>query len=194
MKSTESEKAVQQAIIASIKREFIKASWWDEVQEDVKTRLNYLVDNVDKIGALFTYSFMSVFSWEFERRRLEGNKTVTSPSAAYFSTLMGMRISEEAYQCGLLPTRAMLDLYDFVQPNDADVAACLMFCYKVEMLQKSGMLEVDDMELKTSPSEMAKVLQTKKRKTKPPIQEEVIEWEDPTDPTDPIDPIDPSNN
>ncbi len=75
-----------------------------------------------------------------------------------------------------------LDLYDFVQPNDADVAACLMYCHKVEILEKSGMLELKNMELKTSPSEMARVLRPRKKKAKPkPIQEESISWEDDED-------------
>lgn len=175
------ESEVQHLIIASIKRELMKAAWWNEVQEDVKTRLNWLVDHIEEIGSLFAHSFMSLFRWEFERRRLDGKKTPT-PAAAYFSTLMGMRISEEAYQCGLLPTRAMLDLYDFVQPNDSDVAACLMFCHKVEIMEKAGMLEAGDMELKTSPSEMAKILRPKKRKQAKPIQEENITWDDDSDP------------
>ncbi len=178
---SESEKIVRQAIISALKREFIKASWWDEVQEDVKTRLNWLVEHIEDLGSIFAHSYMSLFRWEFDRRRLEG-KNVTSPMASYFSTLMGMRISEEAYQCGLLPTRAMLDLYDFVQPNDADVAACLMYCHKVEVLEKSGMIELKDMELKTSPSEMAKLLRPgKKKKKAKPIQEESIPWEDDED-------------
>lgn len=174
---SESEKNVQRTIIASLKREFIKASWWDEVQDDVKTRLNWLVDHIEQVGSLFARSFMSLFRWEFERRRLEGKKA-TNPMASYFSTLLGMRLSEEAYQCGLLPTRAVLDLYDFVRPTDADVAACLMFCHKVEILEKAGMLTIDDIDLKTSPSEMARILRSPKKKQAKPIQEETIVWDD----------------
>ena len=173
--SQESDKIVQQAIITSLKREFIKASWWEEVQEDVKTRLNWLVEHVDEVGSLFARSFMSLFCWEYERRKLEGT-VVTNPMASYFSTLMGMRISEEAYQCGLLPTRAVLSLYDYVQPNDADVAACLMFCHKIEVLEKSGMLVMNETELKTNPSEMAKILRSPRKKKAKPIQEETITW------------------
>lgn len=174
----ESQKAVKQAIVASIKREFIKANWWGEVQEDVKTRLNWLVDHIDEVGSLFTRSFMSLLRWEFERRRRDGER-VTNPMTGYLSTLMGMRISEEAYQCGLLPTRAVLNLYDFIQPNDADVAACLMYCHKVEILEKSGMLQIDETKLRTSPTEMAKVLRSRKKKqAQPKIQEEIIPWDD----------------
>lgn len=175
--SHDSEKIVQQAVIHSLKREFIKASWWDEVQDDVKTRLSWLVEHIDEIGSLFTLSFMSLFRWEFERRKLEGD-LVTNLTASYVATLMGMRISEEAYQCGLVPTRACLNLYDYIEPNDADVAACLMFCQKVEALEKAGILSMDGMELKTSPSEMAKLLRTRKKKKDKPIQEETVEWDD----------------
>lgn len=173
----ESDKIVKQAVVMSLKQEFIKASWWDEVQDDVKTRLNWLVENIDRTGPLFARSFMSLFSWEFERRKTEGNN-VTNPMASYFSTLMGMRISEEAYQCGLLPTRAVLNLYDYVKPNDADVAACLMLCHKIEILEKSGMISMTEAELKTSPSEMAKLLRSPRKKKAKPIQEETITWDD----------------
>lgn len=175
--SQESDKLVRQAVITSLKQEFIKANWWGEVQEDVKTRLNWLVEHVDDVGLLFVRSFMSLFCWEFERRKLEGNN-LPNPMASYFSTLMGMRISEEAYQCGLLPARAVLNLYDYLEPNDADVAACLMFCHKIEILEKSGMLIMNKTRLKTSPSEMAKILRSPRRKKVKPIQEETIIWED----------------
>lgn len=173
---SQADKVVRLAITTSLKRELMKASWWKEVHEDVKTRLDWLVDNVDKAGSLFARSYMSLFSWEFERRKLEGD-SVTNPMASYFSTLMGMRISEEAYQCGLLPTRAVLNLYDYVQPTDADVAACLMLCHKIEVLEKSGMILMHETELKTSPSEMAKILRPP-RKKKAKIQEETITWDE----------------
>ncbi len=171
-----SEKIVQQVIVNSLKQEFIKASWWEEVQEDVKARLNWLVEHVDEAGSIFAHSFMSLLRWEFEQRKIDG-KHVPSPMASYFSTLMGMRISEEAYQCGLLPTRACLNLYDYIKPNDADVAACLMFCHKVEILEKSGMLTMGDPELKVCPSEMAKLLRVQKKDQDKQIQEENIMWE-----------------
>lgn len=182
--SQEAKKIVQRAIIDSLKQEFIKASWWDEVQDDVKTRLNWLVEHVEEAGSPFANSFMTLLRWEFERRKLEGTNAV-NPMASYFSTLMGMRISEEAYQCGFLPTRACLNLYDYVEPNDADVAACLLFCHKVEVLEKANILSMNATEL-TSPSEMAKLLRTRKKSTKPtkPIQEETVTWDDSED--DPV--------
>ncbi len=176
----EPEKIVQQAIINSLKREFVKASWWEEVQDDVKSRLSWLVEHIEETGSLFAHTFMSLFRWEFERRKLEGSRVI-NPMTSYFSTLIGMRISEEAYQCGLLPVRACLSLYDYVEPNDADVAACLMFCHKVEVLEKAGMLSMEDLELKTSPTEMAKLLRTPRKKKAKKIQEENIAWEDSDD-------------
>lgn len=178
------EKIVHQAIVQSLKKEFLKSSWWSEVQDDVKTRLDWLVEHVEEVGPLFARSFMSVFRWEYERRRREG-ENVTNPMASYFSTLMGMRISEESYQCGLLPTRTMLNLYDFIEPNDADVAACLMFCQKVELLEKSEMLVAGD-ELKISASEMAKVIKIDKKKEAKPVQEETVTWKDTDDQDDPV--------
>lgn len=160
--------AVRQAIIASIKTELMKVDWWDEVQEDVRTSLEGIIDHVDRIGTLFSRSFMILFRWEFERRHLK-TKGLTSPYAGYVSSLLGMRISEEAYQCGILPTRAVLDIYDYVRPNDSDVAACLFLCHKIEVLELMGALVHDDEKMKTTPSEMAQVIkaQVKKRKRTP---------------------------
>lgn len=171
----ESEKNVRRAIVDSLKREFLKAKWWNEVQGDVKNRLNWMVEHIQEAGPRFTHSFMSLFRWEFERRKLEG-EDVVNPLASYFSTLMGMRISEEAYQCGFLPTRACLNLYDFLEPNDADVAACLMFCHKVEILEKTGMLSMDKIEQKIHSSDISKLLRNRKKQDKP-VQEETIVWE-----------------
>lgn len=176
-----SEKKARRAIIHSLKQSLMKASWWDEVQDDVKTRLDWLADRVVEVGPLFASTYMSLFRWEFERRRLEG-ETATNPMAAYLSALLGMRISQEAYECGLLPTRAILNLYDYLRPNDADVAACLMFCNKVEILEKSGIIERKDEELKTSSAEMSKILlKTEKKNTAKKI-EETLTWEDQTEP------------
>ena len=123
---------------------------------------------------------MALFRWEFERRREEGVST-THPMATYLSAIMGMRISEEAFQCGHLPTRSILGLYDYVEPNDSDVAACLFLCNQIEILQKTGMLQDFDSDLRTNPSEMAKLLKAKtpaKNKNKAEIEEKTINWDD----------------
>lgn len=177
--SQESEKAVQTAIVASIKKAFVGTKWWGDVQEDVRTRLEWIVDHITTMGSLFGRTYMLLFRWQYERRRVE-NKSVNHPMASYLSSILGMQISEEAFQCGHLPTRAVLDLYDYVEPNDADVAACLFLCHQVEILQKTGMLQERDIDIRTSSSEMAQLLKPKKpAKKKPPfVQEETIEWDD----------------
>ncbi len=174
--------SVLKAIINSVKTELIKLEWWDEVQDDVKTRLEWIINHIEHLGPLFSRSYMTLFRWEFERRKIEGDH-ITSPYAGFVSSLLGMRISEEAYQCGVLPTRSILDLYDYVEPNDSDVAACLFLCHKIEVLEKIGALAPDVATLKTNPSEMASVIRgnmRKKRKSrKPPPKfdnEEKITW------------------
>lgn len=171
---------LKKAIVHSIKSEMMKIEWWEEVQEDVRTRLEWIINRIDSIGTLFARSYMSLFRWEFERRKLEG-QNITNPLAGYVSTLMGMRISEEAYQCGTLPTRSILDLYDYVQPNDSDVAACLFLCHKIEILERMGALQHDEAEMKTTPSEMSKAIRDltrkKRKKRTPKIDEEKLTWD-----------------
>ena len=179
----EMDKSVRDTLVASIKTAFLGVKWWNEVQEDVRTRLEWIIDHIQSLGPLFAFTYMALFRWQYESRRIEGKKT-NHPMASYLSTILGMRISEEAFQCGHLPTRAVLDLYDYLEPTDSDVAACLFLCHQVEILQKTGMLqEHKDSDLKTSPSEMAELLKAPKPKKKiPPIQEELIEWSDDEEP------------
>jgi hypothetical protein len=178
-----SEEAVRKAIIIQLKTEMMKIDWWDEVQEDVQTRLGWVIDHVTDIGPLFARSFMMLFRWEFDRRRI-GGETIKNPYAGFVSTLMGMRISEEAYQCGILPTRSLLDLYDYVAPNDSDVAACLYLCHKIEIFEQMGALQHSPEQMKTTPSEMAKVIrdlgkpkrQRPSQKGTPLANEEKFTW------------------
>ena len=110
------------------------------------------------------------------------NKTLNNPMAGYLSSMLGMRIPEEAYQCGKLPTRAVLDLYDYVDPTDSDVAACMFLCNKIEVLERAGMLNREDMRLSASKKELAQAFQSSPgkipRPQKPPqITEEEVEWD-----------------
>lgn len=145
-----------QLLINSIKQDIIKIEWFNEVQDDVKTSLDWIIDNIDEIGSYFSSTYMSIFRWEYERRSLK--KQLTNPMAGVLSVLLGMHISEEAFLCGKLPTRVMLDLYDYIEPTDADVAICLYLCHKIDTLEKSGALTHTREELKTTPTEMINVL------------------------------------
>ena len=162
-----------QPLINSIKQDIIKIEWFSEVQDDVKNSLDWIIDNIDEIGSYFSSTFMAIFRWEYERRSLK--KQLTSPMAGVLSVLLGMHISEEAFLCGKLPTRVMLDLYDYVEPTDSDVAICLYLCHKIDTLEKSGALTHVREELKTTPIEMINVLkqaQLKKPKGKSTLEED----------------------
>jgi len=163
-----------------LKKEFKKSDWWPQVQEDVRTRLEWVVNNLDKSGVIFRNAYMSLFKWEHERRKLEGESSNINPMAGYISTILGMKISEETYQCGVLPTRAVLNLYDYIQPNDADVTACMFLCNRVEYLEKIGIIVVQDKSSVTTEEISAtfdKDKSVKKKEIKKPkINEETIFW------------------
>ena len=166
------------SIVFALKTEFKKADWWPEVQDDVRTRLEWVIDHIQQVGSFFSRTFMTLFRWEFERRRVEG-KNMKNPMPGYLTALLGMRISEEAFQCGALPTRAVLDLYDYVAPNDADVTACMFLCHKIETLQRAGLLRSQDEKLATSQEEISEAFQQVSiKKAKPPKSTgESIKWD-----------------
>ncbi len=178
----EYKKVVIQTVISSLKSEFKKADWWPEVQDDVRTRLEWIIDRIEQAGYFFSRTFMTLFRWEFERRQLEG-KNVTNPMAGYLTTLLGMRISEEAFQCGSLPTRAVLHLYDYTAPNDADVTACMFLCHKIDTLTRAGLLRVREDKLAATQEEIGAAFQQVARRKKAeeqmqkPAEEESIKWD-----------------
>lgn len=130
-------------ISAALNAEFKKADWWGEVQDDVRARLLWVMNNIEQIGLSFYQTFITFVRWEFERRKVEGSG-IKNPMTGYLTAILGMRISEEAYQCGRIPTRAVLDLYDYIEPNDADVTACMFLCHKIETLQHVGLLVANE--------------------------------------------------
>jgi len=180
------------AVINALKSEFKKADWWDETQPDVRTRLEWVIDHLDQIGVFFCRTFMCLFQWEFERRKIEG-ETVKNPMAGYLTTILGMRIPEESYQCGVLPTRSILNLYDYIEPNDSDVAACMFLCNKIESLIRVGLLVEKEQKLTTTPEEIAEAFRRVAHKNRSrqgppkspeikPTKGEVIKWDyDPED-------------
>lgn len=187
--SKTTDQIIRDGLINSLKKDFQKADWWKEVQEDVKTGLMQIIGKIDTMGSSYCQTFMTLFKWEFERRKAEG-KTVTNPMAGMLVSLLGMRIPEEAYQCGILPTRAVLNLYDYIEPNDSDVAACMFLCNKIEMLEKAKMIPATS-EQKTTKEDIAaafKDVSTQEKKlsqflkqkgpTKSDITEENFEWDD----------------
>lgn len=181
MPKRESKKVVINTIISSLKTEFIQADWWSDVQGDVRTRLEWVIDHIEQAGFFFCHTFMTLFRWEFHRRRIEG-QNVKNPMAGYLTVLLKMRISEEAFQCGSLPTRAVLDLYDYVTPNDADVTACMFLCHKIETFQQAGLLLAQEDQLGVTDDELIKVFQIaqKKKSTQPKPKsptEESIQWD-----------------
>lgn len=174
---------VCQAICRSLKTEIVKLEWWDEVQDDVKARLGWIIDHVDVAGSFFCQTFLMLFRWEFERRRIE-KKNPHNPMAGYLSSMLGMRIPEEAYQCGMLPTRAVLDLYDYIEPTDSDVAACMFLCNKIEALERAGMLAHEEVRLSATAKDLADAFRSSKaekaKKTSRPLRkppQEKIEWD-----------------
>ena len=171
---------VRDLVIRTIRKELNKIEWWGEVQDDVKTQLDWIIKHIDQMGSFFARTFMMMFHWEYERRQAEGKK-INNPMPGYLSGLLGMRIPEEAYQCGVLPTRALLGLYDYVEPNDSDVAACMFLCNKIDILEQAGILPERDFDLKATKQEIASAFQhprpkKRKKKSKPPTEEN-LKWD-----------------
>lgn len=119
--------------IDSIRRALLKADWWIYVQEPVKKALFDLLDNFDQLAVPFKKAFIETFKFEHARRVCLGkNIRADQPSA-----LFGANMTEECYQSAIPGTRTLLDLDDWVVPNDADVQACMHLCQRIDSLEKT---------------------------------------------------------
>ena len=115
------------AIQASLR----KAPYWNFVQDEVKHRLNLIIGGFPILGPLFRDAFLASFKYEHARRMAEGENI----PAVVPGVLFGEEMSEECYQSGIAPTKSLLSLNDWIQPNEADVQACISICHHVERLK-----------------------------------------------------------
>ncbi len=106
------------------------AQWWPIIQDEVKHQLEIILDNFDVMGPAFKEAFVSLFRFESLRRHIKG----LSLKEDQPSVLFGSAMTEEVYQSALTPVRAVLDLNDWVEPNEADVQACLSICNHADHL------------------------------------------------------------
>lgn len=67
--------------------------------------------------------------------------------------MSGYSINEESFQCGRFPTKMLLHLEDYFDPNDAEVQACLYVCHQIDILKASEMLKISKYQIK-SPAEV----------------------------------------
>lgn len=121
----------------SLRRSLLGAFWWTHVQDEVKGKIEKLLEHVIVVGPLFRDAFISGFRYEHARRLLDGEAVPNEVPGALFGKAMG----EESYQCGIKATRLALNLNDWIEPNDADVQACMVICHKVDEMQKNGVIQ-----------------------------------------------------
>lgn len=153
---------VLRSTIKSLKQGFDKQSWWSYVQDDVKTRLMWVIEHVDLAGISFRDAFVTGFSWEHTRRLLSGEKSEKDRTFRHAAdAILGSAMSEEAYACGKQPCRSVLNIDDWTDPNYADVQSCVFLCHQVDVLEQMGVIAQED---KSVPSP-AKTIQLIKRMT-----------------------------
>lgn len=126
-------------IVAALKESCCKAEWWKFVQEDVRESLLYIMDNISAVGIVFRQSFVSQFQFEHACRVVaKANKPFAEPTG-----LFGPKFPEEFYLSGIVPTKNLLKLDDWTEPNEADVYACVTFCQQIDVLHYMGILPDD---------------------------------------------------
>lgn len=128
-----------------IRKRLVDQQFWELVQDDVKTSLMWIIERVDELGIRFKDAFISQFLLQAKMRELRGEAAQKIRTVEHASALLlGDSMSDEAYQCGKGPVRSTLDLYDYIEPNYADVRACLYACRQIEILASREFLEPDD--------------------------------------------------
>jgi len=119
------------ALVSAVKSSLKRAPYWKHVQDETKLCLELVVDDFIILGPLFRDAFLASFKYEHAFRMATGENIPSSVPGVLF----GEEMSEECYQSGIAPTKALLHLNDWNQPNEADVQACIAMCHHVEHLQ-----------------------------------------------------------
>ena len=109
--------------------------WWVYVQDETRKSLAFIIDNIQELGIPFRNSFVEIFKFEHTCRLLNKQAIPTDKPGI----LVGTQMSEEAYHSGILPTKILLKLDDWFQPNDSDVHACMSLCHHIDQLEKIGL-------------------------------------------------------
>jgi len=143
-------KNLYQESAAALKIAFQNANWWPIVQDEVKERLDALLENLELLGPPFRDAYVAHFKFENMVRLLNGHTSEINKPGALF----GAAMSDECYQCGKKAAKSLLDLNDWTEPNEADVQCCISICNHMDKLdtmlaeQPTGVFEslltVDD--------------------------------------------------
>lgn len=95
------------------------------------------MDNLSEMGVLFRDSFVALFKMEHQKRLLTNQAKPSSEP----SPLFGESMPEECYHSGIYPTKVLLQLNEWVNPNDVDVNALMVLCQQIDVLESLGLLE-----------------------------------------------------
>ena len=117
-----------------------QSDWWEYVQDDVRNSIQEIIHSIGVLGPLFRNAYIDSFRFEHSRRMLQG----VTGDAKEHGPLFGKILPEEVYQSGIFPTKLLLNLNDWVEPNDADVRACMILCQQIEVLQAMKAIPVVD--------------------------------------------------
>ena len=125
-------KTAKQTILEALQA----SSWWDHVQVDVRRQIGEIVRQLELVGAAFRDAYVAAFRFNHLCRVHSGKS-----APPMLSPLLSALITEEAYQSAIEPTRSLLELDDWFEPNDADVKACMLLCQQIEVLISLDVLE-----------------------------------------------------
>ena len=127
-------KEILKAASGSIKQTLTTSTWWKYVQPDVEDGIHLVLDNLETIAIPFRDSFVHVFRFEHCRRMIEDKSVESKIPGALF----GKELPEEVYQSGKLPVKMLLRLNDWIEPNEADVQACLHIITQIDVFATLG--------------------------------------------------------
>lgn len=105
------------------------AEWWQFVQSEVADALLHLFDNINQLGQSFYEAYVAAFCFEYNTRLDKGLAKPLTEMTVLFG-----KFPEEFYLSGIAPTKNLLRLNDWIEPNEADVYACVIFCRQISIL------------------------------------------------------------
>jgi len=130
-------------VVAAIRSSYKETSWMKYARDEVKKKVDHLLDNLLLLGPSYKDSFITLFV-HTNRLRFVKNETVNSRRP---SVLFGTTLPEETYQSGIIATRVLFDLDDWFQPNEADVYLAMKLWEQLVLLDEENFFEEPEKEV-----------------------------------------------
>lgn len=109
-----------------------KTEYWPMTQDEVKHSILHIIENIELLGLHFKNAYDSMSF--IEREYLPEHKKNDNSETLFF----GKKMTEAQYSGSINTVKLLLNLQDWIKPNEADVFTVRYLCNQISILESKG--------------------------------------------------------